>query len=138
MLPPSVIYCRQCPGRRPGRGPILVVVTEWNEFRAIAPERLREAMAWRPDRGPAEHVRKAAAMTRGWFPLPEHRPPLMHPRRSVPARLPAASPAQRRPSSFKAAMLACLPAARAQAPQYATMAAHAGSAFLRQAGRTPS
>ena len=44
MLPPSVIYCHDALDAAKGAD-ILVVVTEWNEFRAIAPERLREAMA---------------------------------------------------------------------------------------------
>ena len=44
MLPASVIYCHDALDAAKGAD-ILVVVTEWNEFRAIAPERLREAMA---------------------------------------------------------------------------------------------
>jgi UDPglucose 6-dehydrogenase len=43
MLPPSVIYCDNALDAAQGAD-LLVVVTEWNEFRAIAPERLREAM----------------------------------------------------------------------------------------------
>jgi UDPglucose 6-dehydrogenase len=43
MLPSSVIYCRDALDAAQGAD-LLVVVTEWNEFRAIAPERLREAM----------------------------------------------------------------------------------------------
>ncbi len=43
MLPPSVIYCDSALDAAQGAD-LLVVVTEWNEFRAIAPERLREAM----------------------------------------------------------------------------------------------
>ncbi len=43
MLPPGVIYCRDAMDAAQGAD-LLVVVTEWNEFRAIAPERLREAM----------------------------------------------------------------------------------------------
>ncbi len=43
MLPPGVIYCRNAMDAAQGAD-LLVVVTEWNEFRAIAPERLREAM----------------------------------------------------------------------------------------------
>jgi UDPglucose 6-dehydrogenase len=43
LLPDSVIYCRDALDAARGAD-LLVVVTEWNEFRAIAPERLREAM----------------------------------------------------------------------------------------------
>ncbi len=43
MLPDSVLYCRDALDAAAGAD-LLVVVTEWNEFRAIAPERLREAM----------------------------------------------------------------------------------------------
>ena len=43
MLPQSVAYCRDALDAATGAD-LLVVVTEWNEFRAIAPERLREAM----------------------------------------------------------------------------------------------
>ena len=43
MLPAGVAYCRDALDAAAGAD-LLVVVTEWNEFRAIAPERLREAM----------------------------------------------------------------------------------------------
>ncbi len=43
MLPPGVTYCRDALDAA-AEADLLVVVTEWNEFRAIAPERLREAM----------------------------------------------------------------------------------------------
>jgi UDPglucose 6-dehydrogenase len=43
MLPSSVTYCDDALDAARGSD-LLVVVTEWNEFRAIAPERLREAM----------------------------------------------------------------------------------------------
>jgi UDPglucose 6-dehydrogenase len=43
MLPPSVIYCRSALDAAQDAD-LLVVVTEWNEFRAIEPQRLREAM----------------------------------------------------------------------------------------------
>ncbi len=43
LLPDSVIYCRDALDAADGAD-ILVVVTEWNEFRAIEPQRLREAM----------------------------------------------------------------------------------------------
>ncbi len=43
VLPPGVIYCTDAIDAAKGAD-LLVVVTEWNEFRAIAPERLREAM----------------------------------------------------------------------------------------------
>ena len=43
MLPASVIYCKDAMDCVRGAD-LLVVATEWNEFRAIAPERLREAM----------------------------------------------------------------------------------------------
>jgi UDPglucose 6-dehydrogenase len=44
VLPPDVVYCRDALDAAKGAD-LLVVVTEWNEFRALAPERLREAMA---------------------------------------------------------------------------------------------
>ena len=43
MLPDSVIYCADALDALQGAD-LLVVCTEWNEFRAIAPEKLREAM----------------------------------------------------------------------------------------------
>ncbi len=43
MLPPSVTYCTDAYDCVQGAD-ALVVVTEWNEFRALAPERLRNAM----------------------------------------------------------------------------------------------
>jgi len=43
MLPAAVTYCTGALDAAQGAD-VLVVVTEWNEFRAIAPERLREAM----------------------------------------------------------------------------------------------
>jgi len=44
VLPDSVIYCRDALDAAQGAD-VLVVITEWNEFRAIDPARLREAMA---------------------------------------------------------------------------------------------
>jgi UDPglucose 6-dehydrogenase len=43
ILPAAVTYCTSALDAAQGAD-ILVVVTEWNEFRAIAPERLRDAM----------------------------------------------------------------------------------------------
>jgi UDPglucose 6-dehydrogenase len=43
LLPPETIYCRDALDAAEGAD-MLVVVTEWNEFRALAPERLRRAM----------------------------------------------------------------------------------------------
>ena len=43
VLPASVIYCRDAMDAAQGAD-LLIVVTEWNEFRAIDPGRLREAM----------------------------------------------------------------------------------------------
>ncbi|OJY70951.1 MAG: UDP-glucose 6-dehydrogenase [Rhodospirillales bacterium 70-18] len=43
LLPPSVAYCRDAMDAATGAD-ALVVVTEWNEFRALAPERLLAAM----------------------------------------------------------------------------------------------
>ena len=43
LLPPGVAYCRDAMDAAVGAD-LLVVLTEWNEFRAIAPQRLREAM----------------------------------------------------------------------------------------------
>jgi UDPglucose 6-dehydrogenase len=43
ILPDGVVYCTSALDAAQGAD-LLVVVTEWNEFRAIAPERLREAM----------------------------------------------------------------------------------------------
>ena len=44
MLPDQVTYCTDALDAAKGAD-ILVVITEWNEFRAIDPERLRETMA---------------------------------------------------------------------------------------------
>jgi UDPglucose 6-dehydrogenase len=44
LLPPDVAYCRDALDAARGAD-LLVVVTEWNEFRALSPERLRDAMA---------------------------------------------------------------------------------------------
>ncbi len=44
LLPGSVVYCKSALDAAQGAD-VLVVATEWNEFRAIDPERLREAMA---------------------------------------------------------------------------------------------
>jgi UDPglucose 6-dehydrogenase len=43
LLPPGVIYCQDAMAAA-ARADAVVVLTEWNEFRAIAPERLREVM----------------------------------------------------------------------------------------------
>jgi UDPglucose 6-dehydrogenase len=43
VLPHAVVYCRDALDAAQGAD-ILVVTTEWNEFRALAPERLKEAM----------------------------------------------------------------------------------------------
>jgi UDPglucose 6-dehydrogenase len=43
VLPPSVTYCRDALHAAEGAD-LLVVLTEWNEFRAIDPARLRETM----------------------------------------------------------------------------------------------
>ncbi len=43
LLPEQVIYCRDALDAAQGAD-VLVIVTEWNEFRAIEPQRLREAM----------------------------------------------------------------------------------------------
>jgi UDPglucose 6-dehydrogenase len=43
LLPPSVAYCRDALDAATGAD-LLIVITEWNEFRAIDPARLREAM----------------------------------------------------------------------------------------------
>jgi UDPglucose 6-dehydrogenase len=43
LLPPGVIYCRDALDAALGAD-LLIVVTEWNEFRAIDPARLRETM----------------------------------------------------------------------------------------------
>ncbi len=43
LLPSSVVFCRDALDAAQGAD-ALVVVTEWNEFRALAPKRLREAM----------------------------------------------------------------------------------------------
>jgi UDPglucose 6-dehydrogenase len=46
LLPPAVQYCRDALDAAAGAD-ALVVVTEWNEFRALSPERLRAAMRGR-------------------------------------------------------------------------------------------
>ena len=43
VLPAAVVYCRDAMDAATGAD-LLVVITEWNEFRAIEPARLREAM----------------------------------------------------------------------------------------------
>ena len=43
LLPSGVVFCRDALDAAQGAD-ALVVVTEWNEFRALAPKRLREAM----------------------------------------------------------------------------------------------
>jgi UDPglucose 6-dehydrogenase len=43
VLPDGVVYCRDALDAAEGAD-ILVVTTEWNEFRALAPERLKETM----------------------------------------------------------------------------------------------
>ncbi len=42
-LPPGVVYCRDALDAASGAD-LLIVVTEWNEFRAIDPQRLRDSM----------------------------------------------------------------------------------------------
>ena len=46
LLPANVIYCRDAIDAASGADAV-VVITEWNEFRALAPARLREAMTGR-------------------------------------------------------------------------------------------
>jgi UDPglucose 6-dehydrogenase len=46
VLPGSVVYCRDAPDAAAGAD-ALVVITEWNEFRALSPARLRDAMRGR-------------------------------------------------------------------------------------------
>jgi UDPglucose 6-dehydrogenase len=46
LLPESVIYCRDALQAAEGAD-ALVVITEWNEFRALAPTRLSAAMRGR-------------------------------------------------------------------------------------------
>ncbi len=46
LLPESVIYCRDALDAAQGAD-ALVLITEWNEFRALAPQRLRDAMRGR-------------------------------------------------------------------------------------------
>ena len=46
MLPGAVVYCRDALDAAAGAD-ALVVITEWNEFRALSPVRLREAMRGR-------------------------------------------------------------------------------------------
>ena len=46
MLPGSVVYCRDAPDAAAGAD-ALVVITEWNEFRALSPVKLRDAMRGR-------------------------------------------------------------------------------------------
>ena len=43
LLPDGIIYCRDALDAAAGAD-ALVLITEWNEFRAIAPSRLRDAM----------------------------------------------------------------------------------------------
>jgi UDPglucose 6-dehydrogenase len=46
VLPPKIIYCQDALQAAEGAD-ALVILTEWNEFRAIGPERLRSAMRGR-------------------------------------------------------------------------------------------
>jgi UDPglucose 6-dehydrogenase len=46
MLPGSVVYCRDAPDAAAGAD-ALVLITEWNEFRALSPVKLRDAMRGR-------------------------------------------------------------------------------------------
>ena len=46
MLPGSVVYCRDAPDAVAGAY-ALVLITEWNEFRALSPVKLRDAMRGR-------------------------------------------------------------------------------------------
>jgi UDPglucose 6-dehydrogenase len=46
LLPETVVYCRDALEAASGAD-VLVLITEWNEFRALSPERLREAMQGR-------------------------------------------------------------------------------------------
>ncbi len=46
LLPDGIVYCQSALDAAQGAD-ALVLITEWNEFRAIAPERLRDAMAGR-------------------------------------------------------------------------------------------
>ena len=43
MLPDSVVYCRDALDAAAGAD-VVVLITEWNEFRALSPDRLRAAM----------------------------------------------------------------------------------------------
>jgi UDPglucose 6-dehydrogenase len=43
LLPANVVYCRDALDAAQGAD-LMVVATEWNEFRALAPERLKETM----------------------------------------------------------------------------------------------
>jgi UDPglucose 6-dehydrogenase len=43
LLPGRVVYCRDALDAAAGAD-VLVLITEWNEFRALSPTRLREAM----------------------------------------------------------------------------------------------
>ncbi len=43
LLPPGVVYCKDAMDTVTGAD-ALVVITEWNEFRALSPARLRQAM----------------------------------------------------------------------------------------------
>jgi UDPglucose 6-dehydrogenase len=45
-LPPEVAYCRDAFDAAQGAD-ALVLITEWNEFRALSPTRLRDAMKGR-------------------------------------------------------------------------------------------
>src|ERR1700744_5301318 len=46
VLPGSVVYCRDAPDAAAGAD-ALVVITEWNEFRALSPVKLRDTMRGR-------------------------------------------------------------------------------------------
>jgi UDPglucose 6-dehydrogenase len=84
MLPPSVVYCRDAMDAVQ-QADALLVLTEWNEFRALAPARLRQAM-----RGGVaidlRNVYEPAAMVDAGFAYHSiGRPPLAAPAAGVPA-----------------------------------------------------
>ena len=56
MLPDSVIYCRDAFDAAQAAD-VLVLITEWNEFRALSPTRLRDTMRGRVAGGSAQCLR---------------------------------------------------------------------------------
>ena len=63
LLPGAVVYCRDALDAAAGAD-ALVLITEWNEFRALSPARMRSSSRWAPPRGAATAMRTCRSSTR--------------------------------------------------------------------------